>query len=87
LGFWGLKMSDFTKDELELGSLAISAYLIGQAPIEMEFLYEKINNMIDNYCHHEEDGILYYQPDPKPRCAKCGVFFNIKNSCFSEDLH
>ena len=71
----------FTKEELLIFKDAIKIYLRTPSPIEAEHLQEKLQGMIDNYCEHESDGIIYPNPYYEPykdnlviyKCGKCGV--------------
>ena len=68
-------MNDFNKEELNYCLKAIRCYSVGPAPIELEYLQEKVMDMIANLdCEHE--------PSDKPYnffqlklCCKCGATY------------
>lgn len=65
----GMKMNDFTKEELSLIQYALKHTLnSGPCPIEMEYILEKIQSLIDNYCEHT----LEYDSGQYDICIKCG---------------
>ena len=68
----GLKMNDFTKEEL-LGLMASLNSLLRCGLSRRLFyvtLQDKIQSMIDNYCEHDPHGDFHECVD---RCRKCGV--------------
>lgn len=72
-------MNDFTKEELEY--LYRAVYERPNTVTEqMEDMRNKIQSVIDNYCEHESDGIIWEgnSDNDMPneyRCKKCGKFY------------
>ncbi len=71
---WVLNMNDFTKDELEklkdgLNYGVSNPY--GFTADSIMPLYDKIKDMIDNYCEHDWDNSCCRCPIESIYCTKC----------------
>ena len=78
-------MNDFTKEELAVIHLAIIrdmdqfARILKTSP-SMLALRDKIESMLDNYCEHEDDGLIYHQWFGNEKynckyCIKCRTYY------------
>lgn len=54
-------MNDFTKEELETILHALDYYDVETFSVNMPSVMTRIACMINNYCEHESDGLLYYR--------------------------
>lgn len=68
---WGIRMNDFTKEEL----MALSIYTLSIAG-ESD-LQKKIQSMIDNYCEHDWSKGVHLFNDVY--CTKCKLHFEVNN--------
>lgn len=62
---WACTMNDFTKEELQ------SVWRWADSHSEFEWykkLATKIKSMIDNYCEHESDDLIYTIISPQNKC-------------------
>lgn len=67
------KMNDFTREELiDIKRLFRVADVWFNG---MDELRDKIQSMINNYCEHQGDGLIYWSNPPQSKCAKCGKYF------------
>lgn len=67
-------MNDFTKEELEELRASRCYHLDDSFPAD-DKLFMKIQSMIDSYCEHESDDLIYWSMPPKSKCKKCGIFY------------
>jgi hypothetical protein len=72
-------MNNFTKEELyqikfdmDNGQNRYDSSFTDEMYIALE---NKIQSMIDNYCEHESDGLIYTSNPPKNKCVKCEEFY------------
>ena len=71
-------MNDFTKEELETIRDDIKHEMSISALANHDFnrnMLNKVERMIDNYCEHVSDGLIYTSNPPKLKCKKCGEFY------------
>ena len=78
-------MNEFTKEELTImvdGIVLIKKQCVVNydTQLKLDELDEKLCSMINNYCEHESDGLIYHQWFGEEKhncrsCIKCGEFY------------
>lgn len=68
----GIKMNEFTKEELKRLKIIIAAIIRNQQHQTNLIILKKLQSIIDNYCEHDgEIGKDY----PAEKCMKCGKYW------------
>lgn len=69
-------MNDFTKKELEILRGFLEPRPNENHNLEIYDLLNKLHFMIDNYCEHEWDLMIYNKQPGNFKCKNCGIFLN-----------
>lgn len=69
-------MNDFTRDEQHIlfKCIRLSEIDYGECP-DLDNVKIKLQSMIDSYCEHEDDGMIYTSNPPQNKCKKCREFY------------